>query len=98
MALPRKDVKVNFDVPVHEAIRAICNRRGITMAEFCEQIVERHVMDLVHDATVLADEFRRAGIARDDPESPGIARDRPGSSGTARDDRAQPGTRRSRPE
>lgn len=94
MSLDRKDVKVYFDHALHAAIKVICSQRDTTMAEFIEALVVREVHAVVHDVTMLADEFRRTGIVRDLPgasgmtrerqESPGIARNGPGLAGVER--------------
>lgn len=38
MSLERKDVRAYLDTDVHQALTAICNRRGITVADFIEAL------------------------------------------------------------
>lgn len=68
MSEPRKDIKVMFDAPMHAAIRTFCESKGCTMAQYIEAVVCKDIGSRVMDAMVLADEFRRAGISRDDAE------------------------------
>lgn len=69
MSEPRKDVKVYFDPEVHAALKLICGSKDVGLAEYIESIVAPLVRTTVRDVMVLADEFRRAGISRDDPGS-----------------------------
>jgi hypothetical protein len=74
MSAPRKDVKVYLDDEVHAALRAIAQSKDMGLGEYIESIVAPHVKAVVHDVMVLADEFRRAGIARNGQESQGTGR------------------------
>ena len=75
MSEPRKDVKVYLDPEIHSALRAICAAKDIGLGEYIERLVAPHVREIAHEAMVLADEFRRLGIARNLKESPGKAGD-----------------------
>lgn len=68
MSEPRKDVKVYFDPAVHAALKIIAAHKDIGIGDFIESIVAPHVKGYVHDVTVMADEFRRSGISRNDKE------------------------------
>lgn len=74
MAIERKDVKVYLDAEVHAALKVICSHKDIGLAEYIESLVAPHVKSVVHDVTVMADEFRRSGISRKDPGLPGKPR------------------------
>lgn len=74
MAEARKDVKVYLDPEVHAALKIICGHKDVGLADYIEQLIAPHVKSVVHDVTVMADEFRRSGISRDDPGSTGKAR------------------------
>lgn len=76
MSEPRKDVKVYLDPAVHAALKVICSHKDIGLADYIEALVKPHVLSVVHDVTVMADEFRRSGISRNDQESPGMTRNR----------------------
>jgi hypothetical protein len=73
MSEPRKDVKVHLDAHVHAALRVICESKDIGLGEYIEQLVAPHVLGLVHDVTVMAEQFRRSGISGERRESPGTA-------------------------
>ena len=77
MSEPRKDVKVYLDPEVHAALKVICSHKDCGLADYIEQLVTPHIKAFVHDVTVMADEFRRSGISREDQGSPGIARKGP---------------------
>lgn len=69
MALDRKDVKVYLDPEVHAALKIICGHKDVGLGDYIESLVAPHIKAYVHDVTVMADEFRRSGISRDDPGS-----------------------------
>lgn len=73
MTEPRKDVKVYLDPDVHAALKAIAESKDVGLGEYIESIVAPHVRGVVRDVMVLAEQFRRSGIARDGKESPGTA-------------------------
>ena len=75
MSEPRKDVKVYLDPEVHAALKVICAHKDVGLADFIESLVTPHVKAYVHDVTVMAEEFRRSGISRNDPGSPGKPRE-----------------------
>jgi hypothetical protein len=75
MGAPRKDIKVYVDAHIHAALLAIAGRRGMTLGEYVEALVVPKVEEVIHDVTVLAAEFRRAGISRDDQDGSGRHRD-----------------------
>ena len=71
MSLERKDIRAYIDPDVHQALVAICDTDGITIADFIEALVVPVVRRRVHDVSVLADRFRRAGLIRNEPEGSG---------------------------
>lgn len=81
MSLPRKDIKVFFDPPEHEAVRRHCEHLGVTMSGWIEQLVMEHLRERVEEATVTASLAPLLGITRDRQGSPGAARDRAGKPG-----------------
>ena len=62
MSLERKDVRAKLDHDMHEALKAICDARGLDVGEFIESIVVREVRQVVHDAILIADRIPRSGI------------------------------------
>ena len=70
MSLERRDVRFFLDDEVHKALRAICAASDQTLAEWVESLVEARVVREVHDAMMLADAFRDAGISRSLAGSP----------------------------
>lgn len=83
MSLPRKDIKLAVDTDIHAALKAICDMRGKGLGEYIEALVIRDVQAVVHEVSVLADDFRRAGIIRNPQESQGIDRNRQEPAGIA---------------
>jgi hypothetical protein len=47
---------------------AICNIDGTTISEFIESLIVPVIRKRVHDAVLLAQEFRRDGTSRKGPE------------------------------
>ena len=47
---------------------------GVDYGDYIEQMVVPHVRAVVHDVTVMAEQFQRSGIARSAPEQHGISR------------------------
>ena len=74
MSLERKDVRFYIDAEQHAALTRICNRRGVTIADFVEGLVSPAVLSIGHEAIELADELRDLGIFRKNPESGGAGR------------------------
>lgn len=59
-----------MDVHAHEQLQIICNRRGITLADFVESLAVREIEHIAHEAIELAAALR--GV-RNVTESPGVA-------------------------
>ena len=74
MSEPRKDVRVFLDADVHAALKVIAASKDMGLGDYIEQMVAPHVRSVVHDVTVMAEQFRRCGISRSDPELPGKSR------------------------
>lgn len=74
MSEPRKDIKVYLDADIHAALKVICAKKDIGLGEYIESLVAPHVRSYVSDVTVMADEFRRQGIAKNGAESSGTTR------------------------
>ena len=70
MSLPKRDVKLWLDADVHSALKAICAAHDVGLGQYIEQLVTPHVRKVVHETTLMADEFRRSGIDRNGQESP----------------------------
>lgn len=68
MSLERKDIRAYLDADVHQALTAICNARGLTVADFVEGLIVPEVRRLSHEAIVIADAIRQAGRTRRDAE------------------------------
>jgi len=68
MSEPRKDIKAQFDAPVHAAIRSYCEQMSCTMAQYVEAVVTKDIGTRVMNAMVLAEQFQRSGISREDAE------------------------------
>lgn len=64
MSLERRDVRFFLDDEVHKALKAICASSDVTLADFCESVIEARVVREVHDAMVLAETLREFGISR----------------------------------
>lgn len=88
MSLPRRDVKVWFDDPVHKALRRFCERRGITMGEWVENLVTRELTAAAIEAVEVADDI--APLL-------GISRNGQGPTGTVRNHSERAGKPRSGP-
>jgi hypothetical protein len=63
MSLERKDVRAYLDPDDHRALVAICNIDGTTISEFIESLIVPVIRKRVHDAVLLAQEFRREGTS-----------------------------------
>lgn len=63
MSLERPDIKFRLDPEYHEALRVICDAKGVTRAQFVESVVVPVIRDQVHAATVIADRVRGLGIS-----------------------------------
>jgi len=74
MSEPRKDVRVFLDADVHAALKVIAASKDMGLGDYIEQMVAPHVRSVVHDVTVMAEQFQRSGISRNGPESPGKSR------------------------
>lgn len=74
MSLKREEARTYLDPDVHRALKAICDARGMTVAQFLEDLVVPEVNRLVHESTVIVDALRNAGISRKKPEKSGEAR------------------------
>lgn len=77
MSLPRKDVRVFLDPEVHAALKVIAASKDMGLGDYIEQMVVPHVRAVVHDVTVMAEQFQRSGIARSAPEQHGTSRSGP---------------------
>jgi hypothetical protein len=76
MSLERKDVRFKLSPEVHGALAVLAECAQMDIGEFVEGLVQREVLQRVHDATVIADAAARLGIS-------GNRRASPGTSGSA---------------
>lgn len=74
MSLERRDIRAYLDAEVHQALTAICNRRGISVADFVEALVAPEVLRICHEAIELEAAIRGLGIIRKNPERGGDGR------------------------
>jgi len=74
MALERKDIRAKLDPELHAALKAMCDLDGVDMGEWIEAQLVPVIKKRIHDATVLAAEFRRLGITGNGREKSGAAR------------------------
>ncbi len=73
MSLERKDVRAKLDPRWHDLMRAVADARGISDAEWVEELVMRELKHQVHVASVIAAAADRAGISGNSRESQGVA-------------------------
>lgn len=71
MSLERKDIRAYLAPDVHQAVTRRCNRLGITVADFVEQVVTAEILRIGHESIASAEDFRDLGIFRRGPESSG---------------------------
>jgi hypothetical protein len=71
MSLERQDVRAKLDPDVHEALVAICDAKGLTVAEFVEALLEPEIRRLVHESHCIASKTQGLGIAGKNRETPG---------------------------
>lgn len=71
MNLERPDVKFRLDPDIKTALDAICDAKGLTLAEFCESIIVPVIREQVHVATVIAQRTAGLGISGNSRESTG---------------------------
>lgn len=74
MSEPRRDVRVFLDADVHAALKVIAASKDMGLGDYIEKMLVPHVRSVVHDVTVMADQFRRSGISRSVPEQHGTSR------------------------
>lgn len=63
MSLEREDLRGRCDPAYKAALKAICNARGITEADFIESVVCREIEQIVHDAQAIAASAPVLGIS-----------------------------------
>ena len=68
MSLPRENVVFKLDAELHERLKAICDARGLTQAEFCESVIVPAILRVLHEHMVLAKKLRESGIAVNEDE------------------------------
>jgi hypothetical protein len=68
MSLERKDVRAYLDPDDHRALLKICEIDGVEPHEYVENLLVPVIRKRVHDAVLLAQEFRRDGTSRKGPE------------------------------
>ncbi|MHB8815462.1 MAG: hypothetical protein ACYDAE_19635 [Steroidobacteraceae bacterium] len=78
MSLERQDIRGKLDPDMHRALQAICDARGITMAEFIEALLVPEIRRLVHEAHAIAARTPGPGKKRDAPGAAGRGRDQEG--------------------
>lgn len=74
MSLERQDIRAKLDPDMKRALQAICDARGITEAEFIENLIVPELQRLVHEASVITDRLHGRGTT-------GRNRDKPGAAG-----------------
>jgi hypothetical protein len=84
MSQPRKDVRVFLDVEVHAALKVIAASKDMGLGDYIEQMLVPHVRAVVHDVTLMAEQFQRSGISRSAAESHGVSRSPAESHGISR--------------
>lgn len=68
MALDRKDVRAAVDDEVHRALVVFAKRRGITVAEYVEELIQADISRRVAEITDGYHELARAGIVGKTPD------------------------------
>lgn len=63
MSLERQDVRAKLDPDMHRALSAICNARGVTVAEFIEGLLVPEIRRLVHEAKVIVSGLPASGTS-----------------------------------
>lgn len=76
MSLDRKDVRFKLAPDLHQALTVLAECAHVDIGEFVEMVVQREVLRRVHEASVIAEAAKRAGIA-------GIGRESQGTPGRA---------------
>lgn len=75
MAAPRPDVKFYLDSTEHAALKVFADHDGVGMGELTERVMSDYLQKRIHDASVLAEALRRAGIVREEQGSAGRGRE-----------------------
>lgn len=73
MSLERPDIRARVSPECKDAIQAICHARGITEADFIEQIVCREVTAIVHEAESIAAALEFTKKSATTCDKPGVA-------------------------
>jgi len=87
MSLERQDVRSKLDPDKKRDLQAICDAKGITEAEFIENLLVPEIDRLIREAHAIASRTARAGITGKNREQPGeleIERDLPRRAGERR--------------
>jgi hypothetical protein len=63
MSLPRENVVFKLDADLHAKLKAICDARGLTQAEFCESVIIPAIQRVLHEHMVLSRKLNESGIA-----------------------------------
>jgi hypothetical protein len=74
MSLARSEIRWYAEHDVKRALKIICEIRGKTEAEFCEEIIAPIVMQQIHEASLINARATVAGITRRNPEKHGEPR------------------------
>lgn len=80
MSLERQDIRAKLDPDMKRALQAICDARGITEAEFIENLIVPELRRLVHEASLITERLHGRGTTGNNREKPGA----PGSNGEGR--------------
>lgn len=73
MSLERQDIRAKLDPDMKRALQAICDAKGITEAEFIENLLVPEITRLVHEASVITDRLHGRGQPGKNREKPGVA-------------------------
>lgn len=68
MSLERKDVRAKLDPELHGALNVICERDGLTQADWIESVIAPLLRKEIQDTVKTYDAFLRAGIIGSDRE------------------------------
>lgn len=71
MSIERKDVRAKLDPEVHEALSRICERDGVDLGVYVEDLIEKTVMDELHKYMLSRSKFEDLGLIGKIRESAG---------------------------
>lgn len=62
MALPRKDVRMKLDPPMHAALAVVCETDQLDMGEWIEELIVRELHRRIHASKNIYEGTARLGI------------------------------------